>query len=136
MSGIPDARDLEEMRLWRAFDDRMSELFQQDDEGRARLVRLLAEYAILARQVRRAAYEVWSRETERFEQAGERAADELGIDLKYEAPPDPAREMAGLWEQLDVFTGCEHTLMESAETADTLIRQLSDGSADADRPNR
>lgn len=64
--------------------------------------------------------------------AAEGAGGEQGIDLEYDPEPDPDPKLALFWELLEEFAGCEDTLLESAETADTIIRLIAGGNAGSD----
>lgn len=97
--------------------------------ARRELAKALAAYAKAAREARRLTYELWASETEWFEGCKRQAADEQGIDLEYDPEPDPDPKLALFWELLEEFADCEDTLLESAETADTIIRLIAGGNA-------
>lgn len=132
MSGIPDDASLEDQLKWRRFADRVDRLFKPSGRRRAELAKALAAYAKAARDARRLAYELWASETEWFEGCKRRAADEQAIDLEYDPEPDPDPKLALFWELLEELAGCEDTLLESAETADTIIRLIAGGNAGSD----
>lgn len=132
MTGIPDDDSLEDQLKWRRFTDRVDRLFKPSGRKRAELAKALAAYAAAAREARRLAYELWSSETEWFEGCKRQAADEQGIDLEYDPEPDPDPKLALFWELLEEFADCEDTLLESAETADTIIRLIAGGNAGSD----
>lgn len=132
MSGIPDDASLEDQLKWRRFADRVDRLFKPSGRKRAELAKALAAYAAAAREARRLAYELWSSETEWFEGCKRQAADEQAIDLEYDPEPDPDPKLALFWELLEEFAVCEDTLLESAETADTIIRLTAGGNAGSD----
>lgn len=129
MTDIPDGDSLEEQLKWRRFADRADRLFKPSRRKRAELAKALAAYAKAAREARRLTYELWASETEWFEGCKRQAADEQGIDLEYDPEPDPDPKLALFWELLEEFAGCEDTLLESAETADTIIRLIAGGNA-------
>lgn len=126
MTGIPDDGSLEDQLKWRRFADRVDRLFKPSRRKRAELAKALAAYAKAAREARRLTYELWASETEWFEGCKRQAADEQGIDLEY----DP--KLALFWELLEEFADCEDTPLESAETADTIIRLIAGGNAGSD----
>ena len=132
MSGIPDDASLEDQLKWRRFADRVDRLFTPSGRKRAELAKALAAYAAAAREARRLAYELWSSETEWFEGCKRQAADEQAIDLEYDPEPDPDPKLALFWELLEELAGCEDTLLESAQTADTIIRLVAGGNAGSD----
>lgn len=132
MSGIPDDASLEDQLKWRRFADRVDRLFKPSGRKRAELAKALAAYAAAAREARRLAYELWSSETEWFEGCKRQAADEQAIDLEYDPEPDPDPKLALFWELLEELADCEDTLLESAETADTIIRLIAGGNAGSD----
>ena len=119
MTDIPDGDSLEEQLKWRRFADRADRLFKPSRRKRAELAKALAAYARAS-------------ETEWFEGCKRQAADEQGIDLEYDPEPDPDPKLALFWELLEEFAGCEDTLLESAETADTIIRLIAGGNAGSD----
>lgn len=125
MAGIPDDGSLEDQLKWRRFADRVDRLFKPSGRKRAELAKALAVYAAAAREARRCAYELWSSETEWFEGCKRQAADEQAIDLEYDPEPDTDPKLALFWEQLEEFADCEETLLESAQTADSLSRMIS-----------
>ncbi len=59
-------------------------------------------------------------------------ADEQDIDLEYDPEPDTDPELDMFWERLEEFADCEETLLESAQTADTIIRLIAGGNAGSD----
>lgn len=120
-----DDRRYEE--LARRFADRVDRLFKPSRRKRAELAKALAAYAKAAREARRLTYELWASETEWFEGCKRQAADEQGIDLEYVPKPDPDPKLALFWELLEEFAYCEDTLLESAESADTIIRLIAAG---------
>lgn len=132
MSGIPDDASLEDQLKLRRFADRVDRLFKPSGRKRAELAKALAAYAAAAREARRLAYELWSSETEWFEGCKRQAADEQAIDLEYDPEPDPDPKLALFWELLEELADCEDTLLESAETADTIIRLIAGGNAGSD----
>lgn len=132
MAGIPDDGSLEDQLKWRRFADRVDRLFKPSGRKRAELAKALAAYAAAAREARRLAYELWSSETEWFEGCKRQAADEQAIDLEYDPEPDPDPKLALFWELLEELADCEDTLLESAETADTIIRLIAGGNAGSD----
>lgn len=132
MSGIPDDASLEDQLKRRRFADRVDRLFKPSGRKRAELAKALAAYAAAAREARRLAYELWSSETEWFEGCKRQAADEQAIDLEYDPEPDPDPKLALFWELLEELADCEDTLLESAETADTIIRLIAGGNAGSD----
>lgn len=111
----------------RRFADRVDRLFKPSRRKRAELAKALAAYAKAAREARRLTYELWASETEWFEGCKRQAADEQGIDLEYDPKPDPDPKLALFWELLEEFAYCEDTLLESAESADTIIRLIAAG---------
>ena len=125
MTDIPDGDSLEEQLKWRRFADRIDQLFKPDRRKRAELAKALAAYATAAREARRCAYELWASETEWFEGCKGQAADEQDIDLEYDPEPDTDPKLALFWERLEEFADCEETLLESAQTADSLSRMIS-----------
>lgn len=132
MTDIPDGDSLEEQLKWRRFADRIDQLFKPDRRKRAELAKALAAYATAAREARRCAYELWASETEWFDGCKRQAADEQGIDLEYDPEPDPDPKLSLFWELLVEFADCEDTLLESAESADTIIRLIAGGNAGSD----
>lgn len=132
MSGIPDDASLEDQLKLRRFADRVDRLFKPSGRKRAELAKALAAYAAAAREARRLVYELWSSETEWFEGCKRQAADEQAIDLEYDPEPDPDPKLALFWELLEELADCEDTLLESAETADTIIRLIAGGNAGSD----
>lgn len=132
MTGIPDDDSLEDQLKWRRFTDRVDRLFKPSRRKRAELAKALAAYAAAAREARRLTYELWTSETEWFEGCKRQAADEQGIDLEYDPEPDPDPKLALFWELLVELADCEDTLLESAETADTIIRLIAGGNAGSD----
>lgn len=125
MSGIPDDASLEDQLKWRRFADRVDRLFKPSGRKRAELAKALAAYAAAAREARRLAYELWSSETEWFEGCKRQAADEQAIDLEYDPEPDTDSELDMFWRSLEEFADCEETLLESAQTADSLSQMIS-----------
>lgn len=132
MTGIPDDGSLEDQLKWRRFADRVDRLFKPSRRKRAELAEALAAYAKAAREARRLTSELWASETEWFEGCKRQAADEQGIDLEYDPEPDPDSKLALFWELLEEFAVCEDTLLESAESADTIIRLIAGGNAGSD----
>ncbi|MDW7547091.1 hypothetical protein SCX11_10355 [Bifidobacterium longum] len=132
MTGIPDDGSLEDQLKWRRFADRVDRLFKPSGRKRAELAKALAAYAKAARDARRLACELWASETEWFEGCKRRAADEQDIDLEYDPEPDTDPELDMFWERLEEFADCEETLLESAQTADTIIRLVAGGNAGSD----
>lgn len=125
MSGIPDDASLEDQLKWRRFADRVDRLFKPSGRKRAELAKALAAYAAAAREARRLAYELWSSETEWFEGCKRQAADEQAIDLEYDPEPDTDSELDMFWRSLEEFADCEETLLESAQTADSLSQMIA-----------
>ncbi|WP_368089376.1 hypothetical protein [Bifidobacterium breve] len=125
MSGIPDDASLEDQLKWRRFADRVDRLFKPSGRKRAELAKALAAYAAAAREARRLAYELWSSETEWFEGCKRQAADEQDIDLEYDPEPDTDSELDMFWRSLEEFADCEETLLESAQTADSLSQMIA-----------
>lgn len=125
MTGIPNDGSLEDQLKWRRFADRVDRLFKPDRRKRAELAKALAVYAKAAREARRLAYELWASETEWFEGCKRQAADEQDIDLEYDPEPDTDPDLAAFWESLEEFADCEETLLESAQTADSLSEMIS-----------
>lgn len=125
MTGIPDGGSLEDQLKWRRYANRVDELFKPDKRKRERLVKALEGYSRAAREARRLAYELWSSETEWFEGCKRQAADEQDIDLEYDPEPDTDSELDMFWRSLEEFADCEETLLESAQTADSLSQMIS-----------
>lgn len=125
MTDIPDGDSPEEQLKWRRFADRADRLFKPSRRKRAELAKALAAYAKAAREARRLTYELWASETEWFEGCKRQAADEQDIDLEYDPEPDTDPDLAAFWESLEEFADCEETLLESAQTADSLSEMIS-----------
>ena len=125
MTDIPDGDSLEEQLKWRRFADRIDQLFKPDRRKRAELAKALAAYATAAREARRCAYELWASETEWFEGCKGQAADEQGLALECDPEPDTDSDLAMFWASLEEFADCERTLLESANSADSLSDMIA-----------
>ncbi|PST47848.1 hypothetical protein COO72_10845 [Bifidobacterium callitrichos] len=129
-SDQPSARELEHLNAIRAIMDGIDSRFREDSTDRRLLAATLADWAKATRALQRAAARLWERETGSFDQAVDRTYTREGMSPLIEPYPDPDPVLRMLWEELDVFAHCDHTLVEASLTAEHIATLLTPSSSD------